>query len=298
MLCLCACADCLLFFFCVFFSFLFFLLSPAPISPLSQKLERVVDFLLYIKRRPGPALDLPSLYSPEKLQAQEREKAEAAALSSAAVVLSLAAVSASGSPFAALPSPLTAMAAAAASLPKSSAASDLSYAYEPHRSLLQKVRDEALMANFTCNESMMVQLLDANYFEYLENAALGGPEQSVTHARARQAHHTPRKTHSRTGRRKPTLHAPRISVLLTRSFLFLLRAVLRLLHVPCARAAPTCRCFPACCARCSTRTTTWRWCGRCATRSSSTRYNSTASFRRLLRWRRCVEQGGTGCGCG
>ena len=140
----------------------------------------MVDFLLYIKRRPGPALDLPSLYSPEKLQVQEREKAEAAALSSAAVVLSLAAVSASGSPFAALPSPLTAAAAAAASLPKSSSSSsELCYAYEPQRSLLQKVRDEALMANFTCNESMMVQLLDANYFEYLENAALGGPEQSV-----------------------------------------------------------------------------------------------------------------------
>ena len=141
----------------------------------------MVDFLLYIKRRPGPALDLPSLYSPEKLQVQEREKAQAAALSSAAVVLSLAAVSASGSPFAALPSPLAA-AAAAASMPhhkSSSGASELCYAYEPQRSLLQKVRDEALMANFTCNESMMVQLLDANYFEYLENAALGGPEQSV-----------------------------------------------------------------------------------------------------------------------
>jgi hypothetical protein len=38
-------------------------------------------------------------------------------------------------------------------------------------------RDSTLMANFTCNEHMMVMLLDANYVEYLENSALNTPEQ-------------------------------------------------------------------------------------------------------------------------
>lgn len=53
------------------------------------------------------------------------------------------------------------------------------YDYDPHTPLLRKLRDPQLMANFTCNEAVMIQLLDNNYIEYLENSALGTAEQSV-----------------------------------------------------------------------------------------------------------------------
>lgn len=141
---------------------------------LSQKLEAVVDFLLFLKRRTGPPLDLPSHYSPSKLASEQNFRIAAAATSlAAASVTNLAAVSSSGSPFAGMSS--TSPYAASVDLRSGD------FVWEPRRSTLQKLRDPVLMANFTCNEAVMIQLLDERYFEYLENMALNTSEQSEQH---------------------------------------------------------------------------------------------------------------------
>ena len=131
----------------------------------------MVDFLLFLKRRTGPPLDLPSHYSASKLASEQNFRAAAAATSlAAASVTNLAAVSSSGSPFAGMSS----TSPYAASVESRSG----EFTWDPRRSTLQKLRDPVLMANFTCNEAVMIQLLDERYFEYLENMALNTSEQS------------------------------------------------------------------------------------------------------------------------
>ena len=131
----------------------------------AAKLERVVDFLLYLKRRCGRALDLPTYWSPEK-----QEEALAANTFAAQLRPGTQKHTDHVSQYASL--------ASSAPAARSLEGKTHLYDYDPSLTLLQKFRDPTLMTNFTCNEHLMVLLLDTNYIEYLENSALNTSEHS------------------------------------------------------------------------------------------------------------------------
>ena len=120
----------------------------------------MVDFLLYLKRRSSsyPPLDLPSHFSPLKQsQYHSLHTAPLVHIHNSAHYATLQSQS-----------------------PASLSVDDGkpgAYDYNPDISLLHKLRDTQLLFNFTCNEHVMIQLLDYKYIEYLENAALNTNDQ-------------------------------------------------------------------------------------------------------------------------
>ena len=172
-----------------------FLDAPILSAETSMKLDRVIDFLLYMKRRCGVPIQLPSYeqarqavqmsLKSKRLGQRDRNggasghsndpygrETAGGGYHSHAPKHATAEVTASTSPFAALHSN------SPAALFREAVPEDAgTYDYDESTTLLQKLRDPELVANFTCNESIMISLLDTSYIESLEKATIGTAQQ-------------------------------------------------------------------------------------------------------------------------